>query len=532
MKMKRFGRKKMILSCIVMVVIVGGSYYLFIKGNKAKTAAGATETIVAVTKGEIRNTISGTSQIEAKDMRTISAPADGTIKTMNLSKNLTVKKGDLLFEVSNPDIEVALQKAQLSLTQLQNDYEDLSRQQQALAAKAPISGKLTYAANIDTASQVSKSTKIATISDSSTLIATLPFLLEDAVQLNVGDSVDLTIDGYMLTKTGTVQKISKTPKADISGNKILNVDVEVENDRTLDAGIKVMGGVSIQGTTLHSQEQAILQYVKIFTVLANTSGIIDTLKFKSEDIVNQGDIISLVSNETINNDLAVKKTAIEQQKVTVNNLQDKMDSLNPVGAEVVSAAPFGGLSSLDSMQLSIQVDELDLPSIKDKMQANVKVDSISGQSFQGEVNQISTVGTTTSGVTAYTVVLSVPNTNQLLKYGMTATAEILIEDKKDIVTIPVEAVQSRQGKKYVTLKKADGTNEAKEVTVGISNKTMVEITEGLKEGDKLVTLVLQKQTQSLSQADIDAMRKQFQNSSGSGGSEGPPDGGGGPPPGF
>jgi HlyD family secretion protein len=155
------------------------------------------------------------------------------------------------------------------------------------------------------------------------------------------------------------------------------------------------------------------------------------------------------------------------------------------------------------------------------MKADVKVDSIAGRTFQGEVNQISTVGTTTNGVTFYTVVLAVPNTNQLLKYGMTATAEILIQDKKDVLLLPIEALQSQQGKRYVTLKNADGTNETKhEVKIGIRSKTQVEITDGLKDGDKVVTPVLQKQPQTLTQAEIDALRRQFQQNGGAGGNGG------------
>jgi HlyD family secretion protein len=115
----------------------------------------------------------------------------------------------------------------------------------------------------------------------------------------------------------------------------------------------------------------------------------------------------------------------------------------------------------------------------------------------------------------------VPNTNQLLKYGMTATAEILIQDKKDVLLLPIEALQSQQGKRYVTLKNADGTNETKhEVKIGIRSKTQLEITDGLKEGDKVVTPVLQKQPQTLTQTEIDALRRQFQQNGSVGGNGG------------
>jgi HlyD family secretion protein len=516
-------------------------YYFLTKNKKAATAATTTETLATVTKGEIKSSVSGTSQFEAKSMQMISATSDGTIKTMNLTRNLAVKKGDLLFEISNPDYEIALQKAELSLSQLQKDYIDLSAQQLALNTKAPITGKLTYSTNIDVATPVSKTTKLATISDSTSLTATLPFLLEDAVQFKVGDSIDLTIEGYLLSKTGTIQKIAKIPRANANGIKIIDVEIRVINDNTLDAGMKVSGSVGLEGNTSNSQNQGILQYAKTTTVLANTSGIIKTIAFKTGDTVNQGDIINSISSDSLGNDMLMKQAAIEQQIVAVADLKNKVSSLKvtapfdgvfstdfvnqktnilssyPVGAKVINATQFGAVSSLDNMQLSVQVDELDLPSIKDKMQANVKVDSITNKSFIGEVNQISSVGTTTNGVTFYTVVLSVPNTGQLLKYGMSATADILIQDKKDILIIPIEALQTKQGKRYVTLKKADGTNESKEVSIGIRSKTMVEITKGLAVGDKVATTgSTRTRGQNLTQAEIDALRKQFQGTNGAG----------------
>ena len=543
--MKWLFSKKMMLLLVAVILVGGASYFFIYKGNPTKAADSAKEIVVEVKNGDIRFSVSGTSQFEPKDMQTITSPEAGTIKTMNLSRNKTVKSGDLLFEISSPAQETTLQKAQLALSQLQKDYSDLLTQAQAMTTRAPISGKLTYAPNMDTAFQVNKSTKIATISDIATLTVTLAFTLEDAVQFQTGDTVDLLIDGFMLTKSGTITKIGKNPRADAKGGKLLDVEIKVINDNTLDAGMKVKGNVLLNGRTAESFDLVALQSSKTVTVLANAAGIIETVNFKSGEMVVQGDILSTLTNDTLKDDLANKKTAIDQQNITISELQDKLGTLKvlapfdgvfstdfvnqrtnvlsnyPVGAKVASGVQFGGVASLGNMQLAIQVDELDLPNIKDKMKVEVKVDSITGRIFSGEVNQISTVGTTTNGVTFYTVVLSVPNANQLLKYGMTATAEILIQDKKNIVLLPIEALQQRQGKRFVSLKQADGTvKNNHEVKIGIRSKTHIEITEGLKDGDKVVIPLVQRQ-QNLNQADIDRLRQQFQGDGG-----GVPGGGG------
>jgi HlyD family secretion protein len=540
--MKGFLRKKVIIWSIVVIVIVGAGTYYYQKQSKPLLVTKAKENIIDVKKGNIRSTVSGTSQFEPKKMQTISIPSDGTIQTMNLTRNKAVKNGEVLFELSNPDYKIGMQKAKLTLTQLEKDYEDLNKQLHALTMVAPLSGKLTFTNNIDIASQVSKSSKIATISDMSTLNVTLSFLIEDAVQFHSGDPVDIAVDGYMLSKIGTIKSINKVPRADAAGNKILDVDLEINNDNSLDAGLLVRGSTNVNGHVSDSQNQAPLQYAKTITVIANANGNIKTLNFKSGDRVEQGDILGTIFNDTLDNDMSNKQATIDQQKVTIDDLQVKLDSLivkapfdgvfstdfvnqktnvlsnYPVGALVTNGIQLGSVASLDSMQLPVQVDELDLPSIKDKMMADVKIDSLAGRTYQGEVNQISTVGTTTNGVTFYTVVLSVPNNNKTLKYGMTATAEILIQNKENVLLLPIEALQSSQGKRYVSLKKADGTVELKhEVKIGIRSKTQVEITSGLKEGDKVVTPVLQAQARTLSQADIQALREQFQNGAGGAG---------------
>ncbi|QGQ96732.1 efflux RND transporter periplasmic adaptor subunit [Paenibacillus psychroresistens] len=537
--MKGFFRKKIVIWSLIVLVLAGAGTFYYQKQSKPSLAAAAKENIIDVKKGNLRSTVSGTSQFEPTKMQTITIPSDGTIKKMNLSRNKAVKTGDVLFELSNPDFNIDMQRAKLTLTQLQKDYEDLQKQQNALTMIAPLGGKLTFANTIDIASQVSKTSKIATISDMRTLNVTLAFLIEDAVQFHVGDPIDIAVEGYMLTKTATIKAINKVPHADATGNKILDVDLEIINDNTLDAGLQVRGSTTIDGHVSDSQTQAPLQYAKTVTVIANANGNIKDLNYKTGDQVEQGEVLGTIFNDTLVNDMSSKQATIDQQKITISDLQEKLDSLivkapfngvfstdfvnqktdvlatYPVGAKVSSGIQLGSIASLESMQLPVQVDELDLPNIKDKMKADVKIDSLAGRTYQGEVNQVSTVGTTTNGVTFYTVVLSVSNNNNTLKYGMTATAEILIQNKQNVLLLPIEALQSSQGKRYVSLKKADGTVELKhEVKIGIRSKTQVEITSGLKEGDKVVTPVLQAQARNLSQADIQALREQFQNGAG------------------
>jgi HlyD family secretion protein len=188
----------------------------------------------------------------------------------------------------------------------------------------------------------------------------------------------------------------------------------------------------------------------------------------------------------------------------------------PVGSKVEAQTVFGAVASLDYMQLPIQVDEIDLPNIKVGAKAIVKVDALPNQMFQGELTQLSTVGTTTNGVTYFDAVLSVKNAGDL-RYGMTATADIIIVDRSDVLTVPIEAVHQRGGKHYVTLKADDGTNKEQEVEIGAHDSTNIEITKGLNEGDKIVASASSRQRQTGSPDQIQQLRQQFQGGAGGAG---------------
>ncbi|NHN29095.1 efflux RND transporter periplasmic adaptor subunit [Paenibacillus agricola] len=535
-------RKKIGITLVTLLVICGaGAYWYWTWSSQPKNqAANTQEKIMPIKKGTIRSVVSGTSQFEARDMQNIIATADGTIKTMNLTRNQAVKKGEVLLEISVPSQEISLQESESTLQQLQKDVSELQNQQNNLQIIAPISGTLTLINNLDVGANVSKTSRFATISDSSSLIAKLPFQLENAVQLKKGDVLDLAVDGFNLTKTAKVEAIGTLPKADANGGKLLDVEIKVSNDGTLAAGMRVKGSLQLGGRLIESTDKATLDFNSVETILTNASGSIKELKVKNGNFVNKGELIASLFNDTLQNDISTKQSAMERQRNTINDLQEKIKQLTiiapfdgvfstdfankrsnvlasyPVGSKIEINTLLGAVASLDYMQLPIQVDELDLPNVQTGMKAAVRVDSITNKVFEGEVNQVSTVGTTTNGVTFFDAVLSVKNTSEL-RYGMTATAEIIIQDKKDIILLPIEALQQQQGKRYVTLQQPDGTKAEKhEIKIGIRNKTDVEVTEGLKEGDQVV-VATRRGTQNASQADIDRIRQQFQGGAGGAG---------------
>jgi HlyD family secretion protein len=516
---------------------------------QTKKQAAVKEVTFAVKKGNIRSTISGTAQLEPQEQQNIVPPKEGMIKTINLTKNQQVKKGDLLLELTDSELEVKLDSAEITLSQQQADMKDLQTQLASQRMVVPVSGKLIMGTNIAEGSSVSKTTKIATIADPNSLSVTLPFLQEESSQVQTGDRVQLTIEGFMLTKSGTVESVKPAAAPDAKGNRLNSIVVRIDNDGTMDADLKVKGYIVNGGLKVESQADAAIQYKTTTSVLAGVSGTIDKLGIKENQMVTAGQLIGTITNDTLQKDITNKQQQIDQSQRTIDNLKDQLEKLKvyapfdgvfstdfadqkknvlasyTVGTTINNGVQLGAVASLDTLQLPIKIDELDLPKIKAGLKAEVKVDAVPGKVFTGEVTQVSTVGTVTNGVTSYTAVVTLKNASEL-KYSMTATADILIQDKKDVLVVPVEAVKTRNGKKVVTLKNADGTNVADhEVKVGANSSTMIEITDGLKEGDTLVVST-SGSSGKLSTQDANQLRNQFQQQ---GGRTTAPAGGGGFP---
>lgn len=144
------------------------------------------------------------------------------------------------------------------------------------------------------------------------------------------------------------------------------------------------------------------------------------------------------------------------------------------------------ISGDTSMLLSVSVDELDINSVTLGQKAEVTFDAIEDKNFEGTVTKVGNTASASGGVAKYTVEITIPR-DEKMKSGMNASATIVIEEKENVVTIPVNALQERGEEVFVyTQQDEDGSlSGEQQVTTGLSDGENVEITEGLSEGDEV-----------------------------------------------
>ena len=171
-------------------------------------------------------------------------------------------------------------------------------------------------------------------------------------------------------------------------------------------------------------------------------------------------------------DTAVSENSAEEESTTDNEYSTATTAFTIAGNE--------------EMILAISVDELDINSVEKGQQAEVTFDAIEEETFEGTVTKVGTSASASGGVAKYTVEITIPASEEM-KAGMNASATIVIEKKENIITIPVNALQERGNEVFVYTEKDEEGNLSgeKSVSTGLSDGNIVEITEGLSEGDTI-----------------------------------------------
>ncbi|GAM98232.1 macrolide-specific efflux protein MacA [alpha proteobacterium U9-1i] len=134
-----------------------------------------------------------------------------------------------------------------------------------------------------------------------------------------------------------------------------------------------------------------------------------------------------------------------------------------VAASFQAATLFVIAQDLSRLQANITVDEADIGELDEGMPVRFTVDAFPDREFEGRVSQVRQQGVAESGVVSYTVVVEADNPGRRLLPGMTANAEIIIEQQDNVLRVPNTALRFRPADPDVA---AQGTALAAETRGG------------------------------------------------------------------
>jgi multidrug efflux pump subunit AcrA (membrane-fusion protein) len=138
--------------------------------------------------------------------------------------------------------------------------------------------------------------------------------------------------------------------------------------------------------------------------------------------------------------------------------------------------------------VSVFVSEYDADLVTLGQKATIELDAINAV-FEGKVVRIGQVAQSVSGIKQYEVLVEVTEIPEGARFGMSATAEIEVEKKSDVLAIPMSALIGDVPEVEILIVDADGnqTVETIEVKLGLAGDSLVEIVSGVAVGDQVIT---------------------------------------------
>ena len=491
--------KKLVAVLVVLVLLIA----LFApKGKKKAVSAETQYTTVSPENRDITNVYSASGTLSAANAYTVKPLVKGEVLTADFEVGDTVEKGDVLYTIDSSDVISGVEKAALNLNQAQRSYDDAV---DAQYIRTDIGGTVA-SFKVRVGDVVTAGQEVAAIRDDTTLLLSLEFPAADAANFTVGQSAEVLLDSTFEAIGGTVQSVSGADTLSSGNLLVRTVTIAVKNTGNLtaaQAATATINGVSALSSARFS-------YQREQTVTAQQNGTVSALCVKEGAQVSADTALIQLSGDNLTKQVQNASDSLRSAELSVEDTQKQVDDYTvtaPISGTIISKDVKVGdtvgtsASSVETMcviydmsylEMTLNVDELEILSIKEGQEATITADAIPNQTFRGVVTSVSKSGTTTGGTTTYPVTIRIDEMGDLLP-GMNATAEIVTESAEDTLSVPNEAIVRGN---YVLVTKdspsaanADDSMTAPEgyvyvkVTTGVSDDDYIAVTGGLQAGD-------------------------------------------------
>jgi HlyD family secretion protein len=409
-------RRLAVVSLLVALVAAGGFWYWGSGANAAEYMTAKVE------RGNLRNTVTATGNLQAVTTVQVGSQASGTISALYADFNSTVKKGQLLAQLDPSVTQAQVQQARANLAQaaaqLQQARAGVSQSHAGVAqSRAGITDARAKAAAAGSTTQNQQ----AGVSAAEANVAVLKAQLDDAASFLRQEQSLLQSGVIAQREYETAQTSYKTAEA--------RYNQAVAQLR--------MAQVSAQSQATAGQTQA--------------AAAIDQAQAQAQQ--SQGSVAS--AQAQVQNAAAQVEQARAALQLAEINLQHTTIT-SPIDGVVVSrdvnvgqtvaaslSAPtlFTIAQDLTQMQVIANIDQADIGLVEQAKSVTFTVDAFPAEEFKGTIQQMRLNPQNVQNVVTYNVVIDVANPEQKLKPGMTANLTVTIDERNDVLKVPNSALR-------------------------------------------------------------------------------------------
>ena len=484
---------------VLCVAVAGGVFLL--RPQQAKPASvDASYTEAAPERRDVTNTLSGTGTLNPANTYTVKSLVDGKVLTGTIEEGDIVEESNVLYTIDSSDASTNFEKAEIAMQQAQRSYDKVVDRQYVRAEVAGVVSSL----KVTKGDEVTSGQEVAVIRDSSRMLLTLEFPAADAANFSVGQSAAVTLDGTFEQLDGTVTSVSGTDALSAGNLLTRTVTITVKNAgglTTAQAATASINGVSSIGS-------ATFAYQAERTLTAQAAGTVTSINVQEGSEVAKDDIILGLSGDDLTESIQSASESLRSAEISMQNLQDAMNNYTitaPISGTIIEKDAKVGdavkasdtlciVYDLSYLEMSINVDELQISSISVGQKVQITADAVPDKTYVGTVTRVSMKGASNGGTTTYPVTIRIDDTDGL-RPGMNANAEIVVAQANNALVVPNAAVVRGS---YVLVTKdspsaanADTAMEAPEgfvyvpVKTGVSDDDYTQIVSGIQEGDTI-----------------------------------------------
>jgi len=398
--------------------------------------------LAEVARGNLTVTVSGSGNIEIADDADLAFDIGGRIERINVEEGDNVAAGDVLAKLDTTDLELALAQARVTLTQTETALTQ--------AKVAVIQAELA-------------------VNSANVSLRTARHSLDEARDLYTWPPINVARDNL----------------ADAEAYLRYILDRGLSEETLIYAQSRVDAAKSTLDAMVYSYDTEEVAIKKMEVVVAE-----ETLALSQQSLAyaRQSVVYAQQSVEYAQRSLEHAQKQLDKAIITapfdgvIAKLYAKEGDIIP--PPTMSATAIIHLIDPTTMELNVEADEIDMPGVDLNQRAIIEVDALPDLPLEGKVTFISALSKEEAGVVLYEVTVSfdVPQGSGL-RAGMSADAEIVIEERNNILLVPDRAIkQDSEGNPIVKVVVGEETEE-RPVVIGISDGFDTEIVEGLREGE-------------------------------------------------
>ena len=488
---------KWIIPLVVVVVVVAIAAFANNLNKSKKVDVAPEYTQASVTRRTISQTLSTTGTLSAANSYTVRSLVAGEILTSNFEEGDEVQSGQQLYQIENSDASANVEQAQLNLEQAQRNYDTIADYRYV---RSPVAGTV-YTLKVKVGEEVTSGQEVAVVQDASQMVLQLTFPSADAATFQVGQSAQITLDGTFEVLNGTITEVSGSDVLSSGNVLVRNVTITTPNAGTLNttqSATATVNGIS-------STNSATFNYKEQRTLTASTAGTVASIYVPEGGAVAEDGIVLELAGDDLEETIQNAYESLRSREISMRNAQDTLSNYTitaPIDGTVIQKNVQAGESvesgkemcviyDMSYLEMTINIDELDINQISVGQDVAVTADSVDG-TFNGKVTRVSMVGKTEGGTTTYPVTVQVEEYGAL-RPGMNVNAEIVVEQAADAIAVPNAAIE-RGDVVLVTTASPSAPNALADmvapdgyvyvqVETGVSDENYTEITSGLQEGD-------------------------------------------------